>query len=283
MFSDFDTYFYEAIIEPYYAYIGRQNENEYGRSFDVKLALISATSLFHLREHLPEAGAISRNQFEKICPEYSLLADIVNASKHRIIDRNNPQLSHSKQIIERVVVTIYRDEQGEYSYSDKVVVIVLNNGKEVYLHDLLYQTINAWISYLQSKDIISKSCIISAPKTKSHYSRVECNGLNISLVSGLPFKMDMQLLRYDYQQNRVIPVDLTEAEIEMKVYKPISFELSVTDPDSGKSASSSVTLTAEDSRYFNNLDTDDERQRFLESLQYVKDKYLKLYSSLKNT
>ncbi|MUK71503.1 hypothetical protein GNP76_19165 [Aliivibrio fischeri] len=283
MFDDFDIYFYEAVIEPYYDYIGRQNNNEYGRSLDLKLALISATSLFHLREHLPKSCVISRTKFEQICPEYSLIADVVNASKHRKIDRNTPQLSHSKQIIERVVTTIYKDEQGEYSHNDKFVVIILNNGKEVYLHDLLYLTIKAWNSYLQSKGIICENYTISAPKIKSHYSRIECNGLNLSLISGFPFNMEMQLLRYDYQKNKAVPVDLTGSEIKMKVYKPITFELSATDSDSGKSASSSVTLTTEDSRYFNNLDTDEERKGFLESLLYVKHEYIKLYSSLKNT
>jgi hypothetical protein len=283
MFDDFDTYFYEAVIEPYYDYIGRKGKNEYGRSLDLKLALASATSLFHLREHLPNGYEISKREFEKNCLEYALIADVVNASKHKKIDRNDPQLTNSKQIIEQVVSTLYVDEQGEYTHQDKLVVVILNSGEKVHLHDLLYKTIQAWSVYLHSQGLICNSYELAQPRSKTFYSREECKCLDLSIVSGLPFKMQMQLLKYDYQKGKVEPFDLTGVEVSMNVYKPIEFELTVTNSESGESASSTITLTGEETRFLRNLLGDQERQDFIDSLEYVQDEYKQLCLSLKNT
>ncbi|MFA4741240.1 hypothetical protein RAR94_07320 [Vibrio vulnificus] len=283
MFDDFDTYYYEAILEPYYKYVGRKGLNTYGRSVDIKLAIASASSLFHLREHLPEEHSISRAKFQKICPEYALIGDVVNASKHKKIERNSPQITNSNQISERVVTTIYEDEQGKYSHQDKLVVINLNDGNTVYLHELLYKTLKAWNGYLTKVGILTKTYEILEPISKPYYTRAECEGLDISLVSGLPFKMEMQVLEYNYEKNKALPLDLTDADIQMRIYKPVEFEISATNKSSGETLSKIVCLTSEDSKVFMGLNSDEEKQKFVSSLHYVKEEFDNLCLSIKNT
>lgn len=281
MFNDFETYFYESVIVPYYEYIGRKNDSRYGRSLDLKLALISASSLFHLREHLPSGHEISRRKFEKICPEYALIADVVNVSKHKTISRNNPQLSNASQIFERITITMYEDELGEYSFSDKAILLTLNDGNDVFLHGLLYIVLQAWNEFLFSEGVISKTYNIEQPIEVPFHTREECSGLDLSLVSGFLFKVSMQLLKYDQKLGKAFPVDLSDAKMEMNVYKPQEIELTAINESTGISASTIVILTVEDTKALCKLKTEDETQNFISELRYVQDEYEKLCLSLK--
>ncbi|MGR5282204.1 hypothetical protein [Photobacterium damselae] len=282
MFDDFETYYYEAILEPYYKYIGRKGLNSYGRSVDIKLAIASASSLFHLREHLPEELRISRIKFQKLCPEYALIGDVVNASKHKKIERNSPQITNSNQISERVVITIYADDKGNYSHQDKLVVISLNDGNTVYLHELLYRTLKAWNCYLFQAGILTKTYEILEPISKPYYTRDECEGLDISLVSGLPFKMEMQVLKYNYEEKKALPLDLTDSDIQMTIYKPVEVEISATNESSGEMLSTMVRLTSEDSKVFKGMNSYEEKQKFVSSLDYVKEEFDNLCLTIKN-
>lgn len=45
---------------------------------------------------------------------------------------------------EMVIVTLFKDSKGEFSYWDKVVEIELNSGEVKYLHDALFSVMTAW-------------------------------------------------------------------------------------------------------------------------------------------
>lgn len=63
-----------------------------------------------------------------ICPDYALLRDVVNASKHRHLTRGGEQIVSADSIRELLVVTTYQDEQGEYRNAAKSIEITLIDG-----------------------------------------------------------------------------------------------------------------------------------------------------------
>src|SRR5450759_1241667 len=53
------------------------------------------TALFHFREHLAGPHAKTRAQVAADCPDYRLVADVVNVTKHGTLTRQRPKGHHS--------------------------------------------------------------------------------------------------------------------------------------------------------------------------------------------
>jgi hypothetical protein len=77
------AFFYETVVLVYQAYKTTRNEAKAGTRNDWKSALTAATAAYHFREHLPQPHKKSRREIAAICPDYDLLGDVVNASKHK--------------------------------------------------------------------------------------------------------------------------------------------------------------------------------------------------------
>ena len=86
MFDDLTAYYHENVVASFIEYLDICNDGVAGRSRDLRAALAAASALFHLREHLP-TGSLSRTDVERFCPDYALLGDVVNASKHKALHR----------------------------------------------------------------------------------------------------------------------------------------------------------------------------------------------------
>lgn len=272
MFDNFENYYYENIIVPYYEYMEQKNTNLYGRSRDLKLAIICASNLFHLREHLPIEKSLSYNEVVNLCPEYKLIADISNVSKHNIIDRNEPKISKAKQITEKVIYIKYTDNDGDYTYTDKVICVKLNNGKEFFLHLLLYKIIKFWNNYLFKEKLIFKEYRFRKPKEKIFRTRDECKGMDIEMLKGYDFDMSMQFLKFNNQTKTIEPVDLTDTTINLRVFKPKPLEVDVklVNHKTCKKVQGSIALTIEDTQTYEKLKTEQERREFVQNLQYVR-------------
>lgn len=90
MFDDIAAYYHEAVVAAFVEYRDTSKNGLAGRSRDLRGALAAASALFHLREHLPSPIALSRAAVERLCPDYALLGDVVNASKHKSLLNNTP-------------------------------------------------------------------------------------------------------------------------------------------------------------------------------------------------
>src|SRR5262245_11609619 len=98
MFDDLATYFFENVVRSFEEYLDIKNSGRVGRSRDIRAAVNAAAPLYHLREHLPPSLALSHASVSNHCPDYSLLGDIVNASKHFLLTRGSPQLATQRKL-----------------------------------------------------------------------------------------------------------------------------------------------------------------------------------------
>ncbi len=115
MFDDLAAYFHENVVSSYVAYLEVRNNESFGISKNLRAVIIAATALFHLREHVPAPHKKSRSAVAKACPDYNILGDVVNVSKHRALDRGQPQFKTAEDVYEITVITQYEDENGPYS------------------------------------------------------------------------------------------------------------------------------------------------------------------------
>ncbi len=145
MFDDLVAYYHENVVSAFLEYKERSNDGVAGRSRDLRGALTAATALFHLREHLPMSGSLSRAEVELACPDYAIVGDAVNAAKHKSLTGGTPHgaplVSDAVNLVEQLVITEYEDETGPYQYAQKKVVVKLIDGSERNLLQILTNVI----------------------------------------------------------------------------------------------------------------------------------------------
>ena len=107
MFDDLAAFFYENVVAAFTDYSKIRQNDPYGRSRDIRAAIDTATSLYHLREHIPAQYRKSRSEVAKLCPDYDLLGDVANAAKHDDLTRGKPQIKSADDIYELTVITRY--------------------------------------------------------------------------------------------------------------------------------------------------------------------------------
>ncbi|WP_133300279.1 hypothetical protein [Paraburkholderia lacunae] len=278
MFDDLAAYFYENVVQSFDEYRDAKASGVAGRSNDIRKALIAASALFHLREHLPSGCKMSRFKAERRCPEYGLLADIANASKHRKLTADTPHgralVRSAADLTEEIVVTQYSDEEGEYRHVEKRVIAKLIDGTTQDVLDTLTEVMNFWQTYLHEKGIIAKRKIYVSDSSRQPKSRAEANNGNLGLIitAGLRFAESVRLQRYNYATSGVEPVDLTGSEMTLTIQRPPQYklDLAVTHEQSGTTLTRTVELTVEESETFASLQTDGERSSYANGLPSIK-------------
>lgn len=112
MFDHLSAYYHDHVVSSYAAYREVSRDCVAGRSRDLREALNAANALFHFREYLP-AGDLSRGQVERLCPDYALLGDVVNAAKHKVITGNTPHgaplIDDAASLGEQFLIIEYED------------------------------------------------------------------------------------------------------------------------------------------------------------------------------
>lgn len=185
MFDDLAAYFYENVVTAYMQFKEAREKPVAGRSTDLRLAINAATSLYHLREHLPQQNAKTRKSLSLLCPDYDLLGDIVNASKHKEVTRGTPQVISADSIYEEVVCTEYLDEKGKYMHCEKAVMIDLVDGTKRDIFEILTNVINMWFSELNN---------IGAIPAKKQFSLSQTSIPPRSTESGIP-QLDLVMMQ----------------------------------------------------------------------------------------
>ena len=207
MFDDIAAYYHENVVTAFTNYRKTSTDGIAGKSRDLRAALSAASALFHLREHLPTR--LTRTNIEKLCPDYALLGDVVNASKHKSINNQTPHgppyIDNATQLEELIAITEYEDNQGNYKYAQKFVIVKLHDGTERYMHDVLTNVINFWEQYLQKAGIVQKARVFEHKNDICFRTRTECNEnkLDFEIIKGVRFHQTIRLLRFDSKTQTV--------------------------------------------------------------------------------
>lgn len=272
MFDDLTAYYQENVVSSYIEYRDICNDGVAGRSRDLRAALTAATALFHLREHLP-TGSLSRAAVERLCPDYALLGDVVNASKHKALNSMTPHgaplITDAEKLGEQLIFIEYEDEAGAYRYVQKTVVVKLTDGSERDLLEILTNVINFWEGHMLTLGVLSTARVFAHDADIRYRTRTECeaNRLNFELVQGHRFRQTMRLLRFDKATGKANPIDLSGAEVKFRIYKPkYDIELSLTHDATGKTFKTEITLTEEESLILSHMSSDEERQAYVDGL-----------------
>ncbi len=277
MFDDLAAYYHENVVSAFVDYRDTSKDGLAGRSRDLRSALIAATALFHLREHLPKTVALTRAEVERLCPDYALLGDVVNAAKHKSVTQNTPHgaplVDNATNLGEQLVFIEYEDDAGTYQYIQKTVVAKLADGTERNLLEVLTNVINFWELHLQSLGVLSTARTFAYDGDIRARSRAECeaNRLDFEVVQGQRFLQSMRLLRFNSKTGKAEPIDLTGSKVSFRIYRPqFNIELSLTHDASGKEFKKTITLTEDESAAFSHLSNDAERQAYVSGLPSAK-------------
>lgn len=270
MFDDLNAYFYENIATAYMQYKEAREKPVAGRSNDIRLSINAATALYHLREHLPTQHQKPRKFFSTICPDYDLLGDIVNASKHKTITRGRtPQVISANSIYEEFVQTEYRDDKGIYMHHTKLVMVDLVNGNQRDILDILTNVINMWITELKKIGVISG--LNQFPAQQPHIPPRSNEGnstrLDLEILRGVRFKQRCKIQRYNYDTGKIEPIDISGWKIQGHIYKPsYTVDYSLINNKTGEKIIKEIDLTDEQSREYFLLTSDNDRKVFLERI-----------------
>lgn len=272
MFDNLAAYYHENVVASFVEYRDICNGGIAGRSRDLRAALSAASALFHLREHLP-GTPLSRADVERLCPDYALLGDVVNVSKHKALNGNTPHgaplVADAENLAEQIAFIEYEDEAGTYRYIQKSVVVKISDGPEHNLLEILTNVINFWERHMLSLGVLSKARVFTHDSAIRFRSRAECeaNRLNFEIVQGQRFHQSMRLLRFNKATGSAETIDLTGSEVRFQIYKPkYDIELSLTHDVSGKTYKAEITLTEEESLILSRMSSDVERQAYVNSL-----------------
>lgn len=259
-------------MSAYDDYAAVRDGNTGGRSRQTRAALNAATALFHFREHLPASLAKTRAQIVADCPDYRLVADVANVTKHKDLTRDTPEgmplVKSAEDIDERVVVTRYKDDQGEYSDAQTYVFVNCSDGTSRDLDSALTNVLNYWGEKLKRQGIVKyKSRSPPENRNARFVPRSEAKAPNLEMLSGLRWTQKFQLMEFDSAKGSSAPIDLTGANLEFRIYKPrYSVDITATPPNGGEAIKYSIDLTEEQSLALAAIKTDAEREAFLRTI-----------------
>lgn len=268
MFDDFEAYFHENVWSSFQDYAKARKKIKARKSEDLRLALISASALFHLREHLPAKKSQSYAALVHRCPDYELLGDVVNASKHRTLThRKNPLIKGAQNISEQIVCTVYADELGEYRHVEKNIFIQLKDGTEQELFSVLVHMMNMWLKRLNELGLIKKINPVDVHPKRIPRRTKNWGKMDLVITRGLRFASKIRMQKFKYSTGKTEPVDLTGSELSMRIYQPrYTLQVSATDPHRGKEITFDVSLSSQEKKKLEGLKTEQEKVAYMLTL-----------------
>ena len=219
MLTDPRKFFVENVIPSYQDFIAHRKSNDWGENQLLRKGLIASTAIFHFREHIPEDIRPSKTSLRSQYPEYGLIGDISNVSKHHSITRDSPQISNASQIKEELRLIAFSDELGEYFFPQLEVYVELDNGTELKLVDILYDGMKMCCSVLSDLGIFDPA-IPESPNIEKIISREEASKrkAEMQIRSGEEYKFIFRFEKYNYDKNIFEPKDMTGNNFQFTIY-----------------------------------------------------------------
>lgn len=265
MFENARKFYVEDVLPSYIDYIEQWKKNEYGQNKLLRKGIIICSGLYHIREHLPIK--ISRKEISLECPDYDLIGDIVNASKHKEIDQNEPIINDASQISESLISVEYTDSEGTYSISQVEVFVKPNCGDEICLTNLITSVMAFWTKKLRDLGIGS----FREQETVSYersYTREEIKNHSnpISTIVSEDYKQEFRFLRFNNQTNKVDPFEIVGLKATLRIPKlPKSAIIGITCAN-GIKFDHEIPLTGVQADEYIALDTFKEKERYIEKV-----------------
>ncbi len=237
MFTNARKFYIESVLPSYDDFIEHRASNDWGENQLLRKGIIAASALFHLREHIPIEIQPSKNSLKSRCPDYGIIGDITNVSKHQNISRDNPQITKASQIYENLRLIMFKDEMGTYFAPQLEVYVKLDNGTEIKLINILYTVMSMWRDVLDELNIIKEDQL--KPLTvDALISRDEANirGANMQVREGEDYQFGFRMQKYNYEKNIIEPMDASEMDVEIQIHqlpKTATVHFQVTDPALG--------------------------------------------------
>lgn len=260
-------YFHENVLRSYNDYKTAANKRSAGRGNDLYLAKKTAENLYHFREHLPNKPGY--NAIKAKCPDYQLVRDITNASKHKRFDKPKPGadvplIEDLNSIYECTISTTYRDSDGEFRDSHKGVFVKLLDGTERDFFEIATNVINMWCAELHAIGVIENPRKFDYVRRKEPLTRSECDmsfGLNFERAA--PAQLTMKMLKYNYEKQTIEPEDISDKDFKFAIYEKGSYiaEVKLVAPD--QYISIEIKLTEDEVNELQSYRTDEERQAVL--------------------
>ena len=219
MFDDIHAYFYESVLETYREYVGIKSSSQ-ARPKELKRAAVNMASiLYHLREQVPGELKKHRNALSQREPNYSLIGDIANVSKHKTIDRNSPRITDAENIFEAVVITQYRDDQGPYDHITKSVFATLDDKTTVDLHLVIVSVLNMWLEEFEQAGIIDHIQPFSLHSNRLPQRGEGLGNASITSIAGVRINQTFKFQKYNYETKNIELIDLTDWRFEGRIYE----------------------------------------------------------------
>lgn len=234
MFDDLKVYFYENVLDTYQKYLRIRRSAKLGKSNDLKAVLNISSILYHLREHLPVSRRKSYNDLVALCPDYEIIRDIVNLSKHKTITRYVPRISNPDNIKEMLIFSAYKDKNGEYWHTTKSVFAKLDDGSEKDLFEVITNVMNMWLKEFEEMGIITHVEPFPFHVKKIPF-RSQCGKMDITLINKLRVRLNGIFQRYNYETGSYDPVDMSGKQLNFNIHKnECTIELKITDKQNGE-------------------------------------------------
>ncbi len=255
MFDDLHAYFYENVRVAYREFKERLVEPRAGRSVDLRLAVGACEALFHLREHLPEAHALSRAEAEARCPDLALVGDIANVSKHRTVTKPTPHgaplLTSATQLQEIINMIHYEDAEGEYRCLSKQVVARLADGTLADVMRAQTNVLNFWENYLTEIGVLKVATVHTYDDGLGYRPKPPHAGApTFEILRGVRFRQTLQLMKFNPDTGRAEPMPLPEgAKARMQIRRRPRHQVDITlrHDESGREFTRTITLTEDES------------------------------------
>jgi len=161
---------------------------------------------------------------EAACPDYRLVADVVNATKHAKITKKTPSgkslVSSSVDIYECIILVIYNDELGEYSDIQNFVQLNCSDGVTRYFDGPLISVFNYWSDTLHDAGVVSYPNASAAQLPGSYrVLRKDVRKVDIETLNTMRFRSTFRLLEYDDRVGSAVPLDMQGKNFKFRVFK----------------------------------------------------------------
>lgn len=293
MFKNARKYYIENVFPSYQDFITHRASNDWGENQLLRKGVVAASALFHLREHIPDNIRPSKTDLRRQYPDYGLIGDITNVSKHRNISRDNPQITHASQIHENLRYIMFKDEEGEYWAPQLEVYVKLDNTVELKLINILYNVITMWIDILDNLGIKTKESleplIIDNLISRDEASK---RTANLQIRRGEDYQWGFRVEKYNYENKIIEPMDLTGMKFKFQILKipenaPV--HIHVTNPKIGVDVELDfdIPLSEEQAKNYMRLIENEKKQKFLHEIvestpSIKKDLQNKIYLAIKS-
>jgi hypothetical protein len=215
MYDGLRNFFFECVLADYDAYRKERDIKIAGLSTDLRLAVHSCSSMFHLVEHIFDRFGNTSQSFTfqslkdyqahlvNLCPDFEIVRDCANVHKHRHLNRHTPRLSSAESLQEVIVITEYQDSKGSYRIAEKEIHINLDDGTTRVLHECLDFVRRMWWDELIRLDVVPAPSS-SPEETKPSLPLREHDGEaahldSIQIRQGERFKQAMIFKRFNYE------------------------------------------------------------------------------------